>query len=328
MRRTTRYEAVTSAFPAREAGSRKSRRSRKAAAPLGGRRQTKVQRGLPPVLVRGVGAMVQMPAGSRNSKPRRRYDVALSIPGAEVRLPTLPAFQFSWRILSGLMALVLAAALYFAWNSPMFQVETPKVSGLQRLTETDIDLVLGITGQPVFTLYPPELRQQLAEAFPELSHIDVKIALPAEVVVEVVEREPVLVWSEDGKEVWLDAEGIAFTPRGEAPELPVVEGKRPAVPQQAGGEQSTLYAEPALVTAALKMGGHAPEGTSIAYSEQHGLGWQDYRGWQVYFGTDLEQIDMKLQVYEAVVDNLDRRDIHPELISLEHLHAPYYRLER
>jgi hypothetical protein len=72
----------------------------------------------------------------------------------------------------------------------------------------------------------------------------------------------------------------------------------------------------------------APENTSLLYSNRHGLGWKDSRGWQAYFGTDIQDMDAKLKVYKALVQELRSEDIQPVMISVEHLHAPFYRLEQ
>ena len=64
------------------------------------------------------------------------------------------------------------------------------------------------------------------------------------------------------------------------------------------------------------------------YTENRGLGWQDPQGWDVFFGADLNDIEMKLLVYDAIVAYVLREGIQPELISVEFVHAPYYRLER
>jgi hypothetical protein len=37
---------------------------------------------------------------------------------------------------------------------------------------------------------------------------------------------------------------------------------------------------------------------------------------------------MKLSVYRALIDRLQRDDLHPVLISVEHVNTPYYRLEQ
>jgi cell division protein FtsQ len=328
MRRTTRAAASNLNIPGRAGGLRNSRNSHKAALPLSGRKQPRTQRGLPPVLARGGGSMVQMPGRGKSSRTRRRYDVALSIPGAEVRLPALPALQFSWRMISGLLALLLAAGLYYVWTAPLFQVEALTITGLQRLVNEDLERALDISGESIFVLNPAELRSQLVRDFPELSSVSVAVALPAEVAVVVEERVPVLAWFQNGQEVWVDAQGYAFTPRGDMGELPAVEGNPPPGLAPEDGESAPRFVEPGLVGAVIKMAERVPENTRIAFHEQHGLGWWDERGWQAYFGMDLEKMDAKLQVYSAVVANLEQQGIQPALISLEFLHAPYYRLER
>jgi hypothetical protein len=66
----------------------------------------------------------------------------------------------------------------------------------------------------------------------------------------------------------------------------------------------------------------------LIYSHEHGLGWKDGRGWEVYFGTDIQDIDMKLQVYKAILKEIKKKDVRPIFISVEFVHAPYYRLEQ
>jgi cell division protein FtsQ len=327
MSRTFRQTAVHQKGLVQRDGQRKSRRSRKASLPGAGKKQTKAQRGMPPVLVRNEAAA--MPAAVRTgNKARRRYDVALSVPGAEVRLPALPRLHVGWRLLSGLFTLLLAAALYYAWTTPTFQIAGLQVNGIERLAVTDIETALGIEGELVFMLDPGELSLQLQTVFPELSSAKVKVGLPAEVVIEVVERQPVLAWSRDGEEVWVDADGYVFPPRGELQLAASVEGMLPAVNLEEGSEEGQEVVEPGMVQAILKMTGHLPSDARLIYDLDYGLGWNDWRGWQVYFGLDTLDIETKLIVYEALVDNLDSRGVEPELISMEFLHAPYYRVER
>jgi hypothetical protein len=45
------------------------------------------------------------------------------------------------------------------------------------------------------------------------------------------------------------------------------------------------------------------------------------------FGTKWV-IEMKLNVYEAIVKRLRKEGAHPSMISVENVHAPYYRVER
>ncbi len=64
----------------------------------------------PPVMSRrGTGGS---PVVRRTSPaPRRRYDIALNVPGAEIRLPSMPRVQVGWRLISGLIAAAMLAVL-------------------------------------------------------------------------------------------------------------------------------------------------------------------------------------------------------------------------
>ena len=84
---------------------------------------------------------------------------------------------------------------------------------------------------------------------------------------------------------------------------------------------------PDLVKAVLVLSKQAPKNTALVYDAQHGLGWKDARGWEVYFG-DAQDVTMKLRVYKAIINQLMADDTQPTLVSVEYVHAPYYRLEK
>jgi len=85
--------------------------------------------------------------------------------------------------------------------------------------------------------------------------------------------------------------------------------------------------DPEFVTAVLSLKSKMPEDSTLLYSSRYGLGWQDTRGWKVYFGTNTAHIDQKLAQYSVIIEELQARKIQPVLISLEFLRAPFYRLE-
>ena len=64
---------------------------------------------------------------------------------------------------------------------------------------------------------------------------------------------------------------------------------------------------PQMVSAILMMDKQAPEGAKIIYEELHGLGWQDTRGWYVYFG-DVNDIDMKAKIYTVILNRLQETE--------------------
>jgi cell division protein FtsQ len=348
--------------------SRQSRRSHKSLLPdlkPSGRRSQRrsvTQSGPynPPVMVRSSMAS-QAPAARKRSKARRRYDVALGVPGAEIRLPALPQVRVGWRLISLVLVALLGAALYQLWNSPKYQVGSLKVSGLQRLSSEQIDADLNVAGKPVFSLNPGALQTQLLKDFPELKSATVSVGWPNKVTVTVSERLPVLTWQQDGKSLFVDADGMAFAPQaGEKPLGPVIQASsappvlltgnqqaQTSVQDQLAAINQTSASDPAAKAAAdaaqpaavrpwltpqmvagiLTLATQAPKGTNVIYDRQHGLGWKDAGGWNVYFG-DGQDMAMKLDVYKAIVKQLQSEDITPTLISVEYVHAPYYHTQQ
>jgi len=90
----------------------------------------------------------------------------------------------------------------------------------------------------------------------------------------------------------------------------------------------SLKLSPELVSSILALGSKMPVDTLLVYDSEHGLGWNDPLGWEVFFGPEDNDMDMKLVVYQALVERLQSEGIQPALISVEFVHAPYYRMER
>jgi hypothetical protein len=281
-----------------------------------------------------------VPDARRGKKAKRRYDVALGTQGVEMRLPALPKFAVGWRLVSGLLVAVLVFALYSLWNFPALKVSAAEVEGLQNLRHEDINAIAAVSGRQVFLVKPVEIREELLAAFPELASVTVQVKIPAKVVVSVEERIPVLTWKQEGRNFWVDIEGVAFPERNATPPEVLVEAEgalpAPATPAAGEGEapagtvEARVYpvVSPELVNAVLAMAEEAPEGTPLVFSAERGLGWIDPHGWQVYFGRDTQDMQAKLNAYQAIVRSLKKDDIQPELVSVEYLYAPYYRLER
>ncbi len=288
---------------------------------------------LPPVMVRG--GLVGTPLPLRKpgkSRAKRRFDVTLNMPGAEMRLPSLPQVSIDLRLLSGVLVAALGFLVYQLWNSPSFRVEGAEIVGLQRLNSRDVNTVLNIEGESIFAIDPQALEQSALEAFPEFSSVKVEVGLPRSVEVTVEERLPILTWHQEGRTVLVDANGIAFPQRelgGAAPSVVVEASSSPPVIQLPGTLEtsSSQFMTVEMVSAILSMSAQAPKDTPLVYDAKHGLGWKDARGWDVYFG-DVKDIDMKLRVYNAMLNKFKKDKVQPVLVSLEYAHAPYYRLEK
>jgi len=306
--------------------------------------------------------MARNPAPSKPSKDykparktRRRFDLALNSPGVEMRLPAIPQIHIGFRLLSFFLLAGFSYGLFTLWNSAQFRVDAAQIIGLQRITGEAVNTVLGISGEPIFTMDAANIEQVVKDEFQEFSAAEVEVSLPNSVVITVTERVPVLIWVQDERTNLVDENGSTFAMRveNESLALPVVESQAnpPAPPAQQdssmGSEAGStleftalsmlkgpdeiegLSSRPLLtremVTAVLLMAESAPSEALLTYTAEHGLAWQDKRGWSVYFGAP-EDMEMKLKVYRTILDHLKSQDTRPEMISVEFLSSPYFRI--
>lgn len=269
--------------------------------------------------------------GAAKARRAQRYDIAFSLGRADVRAPaiSLPQLDFSsTRWVSGLVTIALAALLYLMWNSATFTVPAAEVIGNQRIGASEISAVLGIIGEPIFKAVPERIEANLRAAYPDLSAAHVRVGLPNRVVVEVVERTPVIAWFQNNAMTWIDADGVAFMPRGEA--LGLVQVSANAAPLEVQNDPQTpayeqRFINPDMVQVIASIAAYAPAGTPMIYDPQYGIGWQEPHGWVVYFGQNTQDIPMKLTIYQSLVERLISQGVQPTLVSMEYLDAPFYK---
>jgi hypothetical protein len=270
------------------------------------------------------------PAGTPRSARRRFQNALLPVaPDAEMRHISIARPNLGRRLPSFLVVALLATAIYFAFNTPQLRVTQAQVVGAQILTPAEINAALDVAGVPAFLLMPSELEKRLRLQFPELSAAQVDVTLPNTVSVHVVERKPVVRWEQGDGYTWISEDGIAFRPHGDLPGLigvvalsaPPVEGivsSDPLMPAP--------FLDPDLVKTIKGLAGHVPPGAQILYEESFGFGWNDPRGWKVYFGMSASDVELKMRVYESLVASLTGRGIQPAMINVTYPTAPYYRL--
>ncbi|HEY9151763.1 MAG TPA: hypothetical protein VIN60_02675, partial [Anaerolineales bacterium] len=166
-------------------------------------------------------------------------------------------------------------------------------------------------------------------SYPELASAKVALSLPNVVSVDIIERQPVILWQENGGYTWIDPTGIAFRPRGSADKLISVNALASPPHGQALDPLSlSPYISADMVKAIQILAPNVPSGVTLTYDPHYGLGWSDSRGWQAYFGSDSKDMDMRLRVYQALVNSLLQRGIYPVLINVQYPNAPYYRLSQ
>jgi len=271
----------------------------------------------------------QKPARKPVQNARRRYQIAIPhLPRTAARSFSFPRPHPGWRLGSFLLVALIGVLLYFAFTLPELRVNEVKLNGSQLLSQAEINSVLNLSGQPVFMLIPSDLETRLRLNYPELASVRVTVSLPNLVSVNVTERQPVIRWEQGGGYTWVAEDGIAFRPHGELVGLISVVAL--SAPPVEGGESDPLTPAPfisAEMVQALKgLAGHVPPGTPILYEKGYGFGWNDPRGWRVYFGVTASDVELKIRVYESMVNSLAQKGIRPALINVMYPTAPYYRM--
>ena len=288
-------------------------------------------RALPPVTSRA--SMHSAAPKPKRPSARRRFQASLSMPGIRLHTPaiTLPVVSIGGRLLSFGLSLVLGALIYVAWTLPMFRVAGAQVTGNQRVGTDEINAILNSAGQPIFMLRPAELETRLRLNYPELAGARLRLGLPNLVSVELVERQPIIVWEQGSGFTWIDAEGVAFRPRGAAEGLIAVNALAapvPGAPSSSDPLSPVPFISGEMVKAIKTLAPHVPPGSPLLYDPRNGLGWADSRGWQVFFGSDARDTALKLQVYQSLVDSLAQRGTYPVFISVQYPNAPFYRMSQ
>ncbi len=277
---------------------------------------------------------------------RRRYDAAMSQPSpyygrassrGSFQAPdiaiSIPKVEFGPRWISFLILIVCAAALVNMWTMDPFIVRSAEIHGNVRIGTPEIVAALGVINHPAALLNPDQIVYNLQYSFPDISAVQIETFLPAGLIVTIVERQPIVAWNQDGKTVWLDAQGFAFPPRGEIDTLVTITaaGSPPALGDgtdvsQTVGARPFLSSE--LATAITGLSAVLPDGASLVYDPKYGMGWEDPGGWRAFFGSAPGDMNTKLLVYKNLVNYLSENNIQPQLISVEFPNAPFYRVEQ
>ena len=253
--------------------------------------------------------------------PRRRVDVALSTPGAEIRLPAVPAVNNKWRLVSGILSISLLLVLIMVPRSGLFQVKGIQTQGLERFSEAEIAQAINIKGSSIFFIHPENIKQDLQHTYPGLSEVEVEVSWPADVLISLKERYPVLAWNWDGHVRWVDENGVAFEPHDQG--LDVVQINSTMLPPTVHDR----FVDPRIVRTVATLSDYLPDGTELIFDAEHGIGWHDERGWVVYFGFNDEVAAQKMIVYQALAEYLEKKRITPAMINIEFLDAPYFRMK-
>ncbi len=270
---------------------------------------------------RKVEPLARAPKPKRSRRLRRRYDLAIpSELGAEVRLPAIPMLSIGARWLSLLLLGLTLWGIYRLYSDPAFRTAPASVEGASLLSPAQIRSIAQVEDAPAVLLDPHAAEQRLL-AHPEISAARVSVGWPNQVRVEVVERLPMVEWNDGGRVWWLSADGIAFLTREDRPGLVRVFSPTPVLNIREDPLEAVLA--PEILLAASVLSAQLPEDAELTYDPDHGLGFEDRRGWTANFGVSGDMV-MKLRLYQAIAQELEDRNVAASVVSVENPSAPFY----
>jgi len=294
----------------------------------------------------------------RQSK-RQRYEAAGAMVLGRARTRPAPAsLPAQWYRLRNSLLLVLAlvavGALWLALDE-RFYVYHAGVQGAVRSSPDEVFRASGLPGLHILWVRPAEVEARILAALPDLASARVACHLPARCKIAVVERQPQLMWDENGQVWWIDAEGVIFSPSpslspsgGDASSLPSAGGEVSFLPP-AGGEVSFLPPAGGDGGGALLVRGSLPRQedgrldervrvalaelwaagadvtSTLTYVPGRGLVYTDERGWRVILGQG-PGMNKRLQVLQWLAADLQARGVTPRFVDVRFPDAPYYSL--
>lgn len=276
-------------------------------------------------------------------KPRRgrkRYDRAGAVVLNRVTLGQAPVqlrrIRWMQRGLWMLLALVVVGGGLGLWLSmdSRFYVYDAQIVGNRRLSREEIFEASGLRGLHILWARSRTIESRILEAKPSLESAEISCKLPSACTISVVERQPRVLWNENGQSWWIDEEGSVFAGMGSVPAV-----SDSADSGQAGGLNDA--GAQWLVTGPLPRedDGNLDERVCVAlteiwesgrdlpneflYDPAHGLSFVNDRGWRVILGRG-SGIERRLQVLDRVTAHLEAKGITPRYLDVRFPDAPYY----
>ena len=246
---------------------------------------------------------------------------------------------------------ILAAAVYFLYGfvqSPDYFITQVPIIGAESVPMEEIAAKSGLAGKHIFTADPEAAAQEISE-LDGIIAVDVRLDWPNQVEIVVIEEQPVAIWKAGGTAWWINKQGALFPAREDRPNLLVIEApgeqgivgrdmsaqllaeaadeSEEAVVDEVEGDINYGSIPDEILHGAVQLSQLQPFGEPInafQYNNNSGLHFTDPRGWDAHFGTGIN-MDQKLAVYNAIVEELQLQGIVPIYISVENPNRPIYR---
>jgi cell division septal protein FtsQ len=255
----------------------------------------------------------------RRSRSRLGRDYEATAP--EITLSLRPVVSF-WqdqggKVLGLLLLLALSWLAYLLFVTEAFYVYEAKVVGNQLVPAEEIYQNSGLEEMSIFWINPAQVEATVA-SLPNVKEAKVHCGLPNRVTIEIVERQPRVIWQQGEKRYWVDEEGTVLLARGELPDATVIVDldEQPIQP----GDR----VDPLVIAGAQKLHSLLPELSTVQYASPMGINFQSEQGWPIYLGQG-EDMEQKVATMKALLQEIAAKGIQPQFVDLRFKGSPYYK---
>ncbi len=264
-------------------------------------------------------------------KKKRRFETAGTLILGRARVGRSSKIRHSRFAIRHLLILSLvtmvAGALWLALDD-RFYVYHVNVVGAVRVSPDEVFRASGLPGLHILWARSAEIEARVLTALPTLESARAVCGLqppapgaglPAALcTITVVERQPRVMWDEDGQLWWIDDAGVIFSAQGTLSEGWLVRGPLPR------DDDGRLDERVRIGLAELWTSG-ADVSPPFTYVPGRGLVFTDERGWRVIVGQG-PGMAVRLQVLEWLAADLEARGLTPRFVDVRFSDAPYYSL--
>lgn len=256
------------------------------------------------------------------AKRKRQYHRTAALLGAQPQVARRQRVQWHvnvpWRLVA--LVVVIAGCLLWLWLDPRWYVDASrlKIGGTASLdTARDVALAAEVLTLHRFWIRPQQVVSQVVHTVPAVTDVRVNCRIyPADCLLTVEERDPVLLWEADGQVWGIDAEGVLFPASDPATDLPMLRGPLPDSERVPGDVLDG-------VRALLSLGVSIKE---LTYHAERGLVWTSPEGTRVAFGVGAD-MERRWRIGLAMLADLQGRGIRPRTMDVRFPEAVTYSLK-
>lgn len=241
--------------------------------------------------------------------------------------PSVARRQGQWqlvlvRLLVFLLLTGLIGALVYTSTAADFFVYSAQIRGSGYVEPETIYKAAGVHEQNIFWIQPGKAAERIVQ-LGGIKAASVRCDLPAQVIIEVEEREPVVMWrpGPQGSDLWLDEEGVVLPYGGVVSDTIFVVG-----PSQRELEPGERIEPNDIVQSVQQLAASLPEVRVYFYQPDRGLSFTQgpaRAAWPVYVGNS-EDLPRKIQVLQALTEYLAEEKIRPDYVDVRWADYPVY----